>query len=253
MLLDELVEIVRQNLPRQPLGTGVHRLLGHLQEQTFPQIARADARGLQFVNDPEQPLQLPGRGLDAHREGDVVGHRFQVAAQITVLVDAPDEVGRQLHVALREIAIAQLLEQVLRQRTSFGEIDRPLLVVLRIVVDAALVRRRVVLAQVFVHGDLLGLLLLVGGMLLFLQHDVLLDLLLDALFELHGGQFQQLDHLDLLRREFLLKGKYLFLIDSHNGSKFRISQSPFAGPNRRKPRRAVVHSNLVSSSFGCPS
>ena len=33
MLLDELVEIVRQNLPRQPLGAGVHRLLGHLQEQ----------------------------------------------------------------------------------------------------------------------------------------------------------------------------------------------------------------------------
>ncbi len=93
-------------------------------------------------------------------------------------------------------------------------------------------------------------------MLLFLQHDVLLDLLLDALFELHGGQFQQLDHLDLLRREFLLKGKYLFLIDSHNGSKFRIYQhSEFglfiylSGSGVAK----VVHSNLVSSSFGCPS
>ena len=202
-----------------------YQQLGHLQEQTFPQIARADARGLQFVNDPEQPLQLPGRSLDAHREGDVVGHRFQVAAQITVLVDAPDEVGRQLHVALREIAIAQLLEQVLRQRTSFGEIDRPLLVVLRIVVDAALVRRRVVLPEVFVEGDLLGRLLLVlGRTLLLFQHDIVFDLLFDALFELHGGQFQQLDHLYLLRRELLLKRKYLFLINSHIGSKLRIVQ-----------------------------
>ena len=36
--------------------------------------------------------------------------------------------------------------------------------------------------------------------------------------------FQPLDHLYLLRRELLLKRKYLFLINSHIGSKLRIVQ-----------------------------
>jgi hypothetical protein len=35
-------------------------------------------------------------------------------------------------------------------------------------------------------------------MIVFLQHDVLLDLLLDPLLELHGRQLQQFDHLNLL-------------------------------------------------------
>ena len=32
--------------------------------------------------------------------------------------------------------------------------------------------------------------------ILFLQHDIVFDLLFDTLFELHGGQLQQLDHLN---------------------------------------------------------
>ena len=225
VLLDELVEIAGQNLPGQPPRTGVDRHLRHLQQQAFAQVARADARRLQFVNDSEQAFQLPGRRFKPHREGDVVGHGLQVAAQVAVLVDAADQVDRQPHVALRKIAVAQLLDEVFLQRPSFGQIDRTLLVVLRKVVDAALVRRRVVLPEVFVEGDLLGRLLLVlGRTLLLFQHDIVFDLLFDALFELHGGQFQQLDHLYLLRRELLLKRKYLFLINSHIGSKLRIVQ-----------------------------
>ena len=194
-------------------------------DENVAQVARADARRLQFVNDSEQAFQLPGRRFKPHREGDVVGHGLQVAAQVAVLVDAADQVDRQPHVALRKIAVAQLLDEVFLQRPSFGQIDRTLLVVLRKVVDAALVRRRVVLPEVFVEGDLLGRLLLVlGRTLLLFQHDIVFDLLFDALFELHGGQFQQLDHLYLLRRELLLKRKYLFLINSHIGSKLRIVQ-----------------------------
>ena len=177
------------------------------------------------MNDSEQAFQLPGRRFKPHREGDVVGHGLQIAAQVAVLVDAADQVDRQPHVALRKIAVAQLLDEIFLQRPSFGQIDRTLLVVLRKVVDAALVRRRVVLPEVFVEGDLLGRLLLVlGRTLLLFQHDIVFDLLFDALFELHGGQFQQLDHLYLLRRELLLKRKYLFLINSHIGSKLRIVQ-----------------------------
>jgi len=72
-----------------------------------------------------------------------------------------------------------LLDEIFLQRPSFGQIDRTLLVVLRKVVDAALVRRRVVLPEVFVEGDLLGRLLLVlGRTLLLFQHDIVFDLLL---------------------------------------------------------------------------
>ena len=84
VLLDELVEIVGQNLAGQPPRAGVDRHLRHLQQQAFPQVAGADAGRLQLVNDVQQAFQLSGRGLDPHREGDVVGHGFQVAAQVAV-------------------------------------------------------------------------------------------------------------------------------------------------------------------------
>ena len=108
--------------------------------------------------------------------------------------------------------------------------------------------------QVFVDGNLLRLLVVFGRAFLFLQDDVVLDLLFDALLELHGGQLQQLNHLNLLRRELLLKRKYLFLIYSHIGSKLRIVQhsefglfiywvrlgprKPFRDDSRRKSFRA---------------
>ena len=176
------------------------------------------------MNDVQQAFQLSGRGLDPHRKGDVVGHGLQVAAQVAVLVDAPDQVDGQPHIPLGKIPVAQLFDQILLQRTPLGQIDRALFVVFRKVVDAAFVRRRVVVVQVFVNGDLLGLLVVLGRAFLLFQNDVVLDLLFDALFELHGGELQQLDHLNLLRRELLLKRKYLFLINSHIGSKLRIVQ-----------------------------
>ena len=215
MLLGELVEIGGDDLPRGALRPRRERHLVHLQQQTLLQAAGADSGWFQLVDDPQQPLELLRGGLDTHREGDVVGHRFEVAAQVAVLVDAADEVDGQPHVAIRKVAVAQLLDQILVQRTTAGEVDRALLVVFRIVVDTALVRGRVVLAQILLDGDFAGLLLAFGIPLVLLEHDVVLDLLLDALFELHGGQLQQLDHLNLLRRELLLQGEYLFLIDRH--------------------------------------
>ena len=205
MLLDELFEIVGQNLAGQPPGAAVDRNLRHLQQQALPQVAGADTGRLQFVQDSEQALQLLGRSLDSEREGDVVGNGFQIAAQVTVLVDAPDQIGGQTHVTLRKVAETELFEQIFGQRTAFGQENRTLFVVFRIVVYAAFIGRRIVFAQILVHGDLLRLLLLFGRMFLFLQHDVVLNLLFDTLFELHGGQLQELDHLNLLRRELLLK------------------------------------------------
>ena len=79
---------------------------------------------------------------------------------------------------------------------------------------SALVGGRIVLTQILFDRNLLRLLILRRA-LLSLQDNVILDLLLDALLELHGGQLQQLNHLDLLRRELLLKRNYLFLTQCH--------------------------------------
>ena len=224
VLLDELVEVIGQDAARKTARRRVHRQLPHLQQQALAQVAGADAGRLQVVDDVEQPFELLRRGLDAQREGDVVGDGIQLPTQVAVLVDAPHQVGGQPHLPLREVAVAELLDQVLLQRTPLGENHRTLLVVLRIVVDAALVGGRLVLAQVFVDRNLLGLLLF-GRTFVLLQHDVVLDFLLDALLELHGGKLQQLDGLNLLGRELLLKRKDLFLCYCHIESKLRISFS----------------------------
>ena len=222
MLLDELIEIGSQYLARQPAGPRIDRDLRHLQQQALLEIAGAYAGGFQFMDDAEQFLQLLGRGLDPDREGDVVGHGLQIAAQVTVLVDAPDQVYGQFHLALGKVAEPQLLDQVLLQRAALGQEDRALLVVLRVVIDTAFIGRGVVFTQIFVDRNLLGLFLVLGSTILFLQHDIVFDLLFDALFELHGGQLQELDHLNLLGRKLLLKRQYLFLINSHTFSKLRI-------------------------------
>ncbi len=149
-------------------------------------------------------LQLVGRDLYAERKGYVVRYRIQIAAQITVLVDAAHQKLGDAHVAIREVAVTQLLGEILLHRTALGYVHGTLLVVFRKVVYAALVTRGVVVADIVVDRYLLRL-LVVGCVLLLFEHDVLLDLLLHALFELHRGQLQQLYHLYLLRRESLLQ------------------------------------------------
>ena len=172
------------------------------------------------MDDFQDRFQPFGRDLFAQRKGDVVGHRFQIAAQIAVFVDASHQIDRQPHLLFREVAVAELFDQVLLQRTAARQGNLTGLVVFRIVVGPHLVGRRVVFAQVFVDRYLLGFLLLVLLFGLF-EHDVLLDLLLDALFELHGRQFEQFNHLDLLRGELLLKRHHLFLMNSHGSIKLK--------------------------------
>lgn len=91
-----------------------------------------------------------------------------------------------------EVLEAELLDQVLVERHSLGQVDGAFLVVLRIIVGVIFVPRRIVLGEVFLDGNLFGLLLVVflGGF--FLQYGVFLDLLLDALFELNGGNSSSL-------------------------------------------------------------
>ena len=149
------------------------------------------------------------RNIYALREGDVVGDSLQTPAQIAVLLDTADQINGQTHILLREIAVSQLFDQVLLQRTSARKGGLARFIVFRIVVDTALIGRSFVFPEVFLHRNLLRLLVL-RSMIVFLQHDVLLDLLLDPLLELHGRQLQQFDHLNLLGDNFCCRDNTCF-------------------------------------------
>ena len=244
VLLGEFVEIGGQDLSRQPPRTGGHGDLRELQQQAFAQVARTDAGRFEVVDNRQDRLQLSGRNLFAQREGDVVGHRLQIAAQIAVFVDTPHQIDRKSHLRLRKVAVAELFDQILLQRTPAREGNLPRLVVLRVVVDPHFIGRRIVLAQVFIDRNPLRFLLLVLLLGLF-EHDVLLYLLLDALLKLHGGQFEQFNHLDLLRGELLLKRQHLFLMYSHGSIKLKIFCT------RRREAAVRLPSLPVCSIFNC--
>lgn len=197
MLFDKLVEIALHDLAGQPAGTGIKILLIQLQQQTLLQVASTYTGRFEFVDNRQQSFQVLDRNIYALREGDVVGDSLQTPAQIAVLLDTADQINGQTHILLREIAVSQLFDQVLLQRTSARKGGLARFVIFRIVVDTALIGRSFVFPEVFLHRNLLRLLVL-RSMIVFLQHDVLLDLLLDPLLELHGRQLQQFDHLNLL-------------------------------------------------------
>ena len=197
MLFDKLVEIALHDLAGQPAGAGIKILLIQLQQQTLLQVAGTYTGRFEFVDNRQQSFQVLDRNIYALREGDVVGDSLQTPAQIAVLLDTADQINGQTHILLREIAVSQLFDQVLLQRTSARKGGLARFIVFRIVVDTALIGRSFVYPEVFLHRNLLRLLVL-RSMIVFLQHDVLLDLLLDPLLELHGRQLQQFDHLNLL-------------------------------------------------------
>ena len=197
MLFDKLVEIALHDLAGQPAGAGIKILLIQLQQQTLLQVAGTYTGRFEFVDNRQQSFQVLDRNIYALREGDVVGDSLQTPAQIAVLLDTADQINGQTHILLREIAVSQLFDQVLLQRTSARKGSLARFIVFRIVVDTALIGRSFVFPEVFLHRNLLRLLVL-RSMIVFLQHDVLLDLLLDPLLELHGRQLQQFDHLNLL-------------------------------------------------------
>ena len=197
MLFDKLVEIALHDLAGQPAGAGIKILLIQLQQQTLLQVAGTYTGRFEFVDNRQQSFQVLDRNIYALREGDVVGDSLQTPAQIAVLLDTADQINGQTHILLREIAVSQLFDQVLLQRTSARKGGLARFIVFRIVVDTALIGRSFVFPEVFLHRNLLRLLVL-RSMIVFLQHDVLLDLLLDPLLELHGRQLQQFDHLNLL-------------------------------------------------------
>ena len=185
MLFDKLVEIALHDLAGQPAGAGIKILLIQLQQQTLLQVAGTYTGRFEFVDNRQQSFQVLDRNIYALREGDVVGDSLQTPAQIAVLLDTADQINGQTHILLREIAVSQLFDQVLLQRTSARKGSLARFIVFRIVVDTALIGRSFVFPEVFLHRNLLRLLVL-RSMIVFLQHDVLLDLLLDPLLELHG-------------------------------------------------------------------
>lgn len=92
MLLRELVEIAGQYFHGQFLCLAVLGHGMHLEQQAFLQITRPDARGLQFVDDFQYAFQFLLGRLDSEAERDIVRDRAQAAPQVSVVVDAADQV-----------------------------------------------------------------------------------------------------------------------------------------------------------------
>ena len=160
-----------------------------LEQQALLQVAGAHPRRFQFVDDLQELFQLLFVGFNAEAERDVVGDGIQVAAQVTVFVDTPDQVFGQGLVVFAEVLESELLDEAFVKRNAFGDIDRSFLIVFRIVVDPVFVAGRIVFGKIFLDRHLFGFLFFVCRFLFF-EYRVLFDLLFDALFELKGRQFE---------------------------------------------------------------
>ena len=189
MLLGKFVEIVGQDLHRHLLFRGMIGDRAQLEQQALLQVAGAHPRRFQFVDDLQELFQLLFVGFDAEAERDVVGDGIQVAAQVTVFVDTPDQVFGQGLVVFAEVLESELLDEAFVKRNAFGDIDRSFLIVFRIVVDPVFVAGRIVFGKIFLDRHLFGFLFFVCRFLFF-EYRVLFDLLFDALFELKGRQFE---------------------------------------------------------------
>src|SRR5579862_239038 len=102
----EVVEVVGDDAVFQRV------LLAHateLDEETVPQIPRADADGMKSLDDPEYPVEVAGVGAAVQRH--ILGRRLEEPD----VVDVPyDQLG-ELAVVRREIAPLELLDEMLLQ------------------------------------------------------------------------------------------------------------------------------------------
>src|SRR5271165_6892674 len=84
-----------------------------LQKQTLTQIARADARRIQFLDQPERLLGLLLRGLAAR----ITDHLMQAELEVAVIVQVVNDVLGKLLDRRAAIEKAELFGQIIVKRT----------------------------------------------------------------------------------------------------------------------------------------
>ena len=215
VLAGEFVEVVTKD------ALGVLRVRGSLEgadleEEAFLEVAGADAGGVEFLDDLEHAEDLLFVGLDAGAEGEVVDEGVEVAAEVAVFVEAADDEGSDVLFMLGKVAEAELVEEALGKALLDGEGIVFGTFVLAVVIDFEAVSGNRIVRVELVDGAVLRLVVLVVAAfdrVVVVKHRILLKLRADALFQFLDRQFDELDGLDLKRRQLLGLFQFESLLD----------------------------------------
>ena len=229
----ELVEPVADDA--DGIGHGRRLLLVlQLDEEAFAEVAGAHAGGFELLDDLEHRLHLGRIGGDAGAEGQVVHQGFDVAAEIAVVVQAADDEGGHGALVLGEVPVAQLLLEALREALLDGEgivlgafvlapvvhgtvVIRGGVVVVRIGAVVLLQGTAAVLAVLHLGDGHVAGLVGIAALRGVVDDRIVIHHLADVLLQGLHRHLDQLDGLDLERRELLLKLLFKSLFDrGHN-------------------------------------
>jgi hypothetical protein len=222
----DILQVLASDLHREIAARRVRIELRELQLDAFGHAARADAGGVERLDEREHVVDL----VDGHRQIDaqVARDLLERLGHVAIVVERIDDRFADPDLARVELADLELPDQVLVQIAAalVRELERPVVVALR----AALAgRNRAVLPRVDIDDDFLlgvargrGFVLrrvreivrlvqrrdLDGFVFLGLEHHVVFERLLHLRLELEHGELQQLDRLLQLRRHRQLLAEF---------------------------------------------
>ena len=226
MLLSELVEVIGEYVDSTIHILATVLLAVQLDEQAFLQVAGRDTRRVELLDLLDQRLYFLFGGLDVLTESQVIGDGSGLPSQVAVIVDAADDLLGDPAGAVIYHQHAQLIEEHLVKRGLYFMRHDPVLIRIGIVVIPQLVIGDVVVIFVDIFADIDIFIFVLTSILLFIffrvlefvfyfltrpvfvilrhfQRRVLLQLLLDPLFQVSRRHLQQLHKLNLLRGQFL--------------------------------------------------
>jgi len=205
MLAGELREIILQYPGRiDDIRSLLH--IADLDEKTFLQVSGPHSRRVELLYKLQHIQHFLLVRLDPGPESQVIHKTVYIPAEIPVIIQASYNEGGHLVLMVRQVPESQLVHQTLRKAL----LDRESIVlgalVLAVVVDPELIARDGVVLLVIRKRHLPWLVLIILIPLLghiLIKHRVLLQLLPDTLLEFLGRKLDELDGLDLQRRQFL--------------------------------------------------
>ena len=217
----ELIEPVTEDA--DGIGHGRRLLLVlQLDEEALAEVAGTHTGGLELLDDLEHRLHLFRVGGNARTESEVVHQGFDVAAEVAVIIQAADDKGSHGSLVIGQVPVAQLLLEALGEALLDGEgIVLGAFVLAPVVHGTVVVRGRIVVVRV-------GVVVLLEGTAAVLAVFHLGDGHVTGLVRIAAGSggvvddrivirlhrhLDQLDGLDLERRELLLKLLFKSLFD----------------------------------------
>ena len=227
MLMCELLEILRDDgllvlQQRQSLLIAPCLLLlaPYLYEQAFLQAACPDARRVELLHHAQHLQHLLLGDLYALIDKEIVHQSVHRLAQQSVIIQRPYQILGNLLLLRREVMLCYLCPHTFIERGGVAErnlahllprtavvrlklVGRDLVIIVQQVVVHLLIVVQTLLAALVLLIVLLLLMLIGAYLTAFFQRRIVYQLIMDALLELHGRQFQQLHHHDLLCRELL--------------------------------------------------